>query len=385
MAADLKFDQFQPGGDAKVGDQVVGLRSSDLTNNYKFDFPGTGVRDANGNVMLQWATTGISAVNWPKVINSLPGNSIQYTAEGDDVDIGIEIKPKGVGRLKLDDINWPISAGVVGSFLYMSNATDIDFTLTPVVTGLIGTANQVLVNGTAGVPQVGGVVTVSSPQDIATTSSPTFADLTLTIPLPTTSGGTGNSAWTTNGLVFASSTSILSQITPVNSAVLISDPTGLPLFSGTMTNGQIIIGSTGATPAASNITPGSGIGIVNGAGSITISATGGGLTWTDVLGTTQAMTIDSGYTANNAGLVTLTLPVTAAYGTAISIIGKGAGGWLIAQNAGQSIRFGSSTTTIGVGGSLASTNSGDSIDLICITADTVWSVRGAPQGIITVV
>jgi hypothetical protein len=97
------------------------------------------------------------------------------------------------------------------------------------------------------------------------------------------------------------------------------------------------------------------------------------------------MAADNGYTANNAGLVTLTLPVTAAYGSVISVNGKGAGGWRIAQNASQSIRLGNVTTTVGVGGSLSSTNLGDSIDLVCITANTLWTTQGAPQGTITVV
>ncbi len=46
------------------------------------------------------------------------------------------------------------------------------------VTSLEGTANQVLVNGTSGTPQT-GVLTVTTPQDIATSSSPEFVDLTL--------------------------------------------------------------------------------------------------------------------------------------------------------------------------------------------------------------
>lgn len=42
------------------------------------------------------------------------------------------------------------------------------------------------------------------------------------------------------------------------------------------TNGQVIIGSTGAFPVANTITAGSGITVTNGAGSISIAASGGG-------------------------------------------------------------------------------------------------------------
>jgi hypothetical protein len=49
------------------------------------------------------------------------------------------------------------------------------------------------------------------------------------------------------------------------------------------TDGQILIGSTGLTPVLNTITAGTGIGISNGAGTITISNTGGSaLTYTNV-------------------------------------------------------------------------------------------------------
>ena len=52
------------------------------------------------------------------------------------------------------------------------------------------------------------------------------------------------------------------------------------------------------------------------------------------------MSVNNGYIANNAGLVTLTLPDTAALGDEVLVQGKGAGGWLIAQNASETIYFG---------------------------------------------
>lgn len=99
-----------------------------------------------------------------------------------------------------------------------------------------------------------------------------------------------------------------------------------------------------------------------------------GFDWNEVLvmGPT-AMAVNNGYVANNAGLVTLTLPVTAAFGTVIRVAGKGAGGWLIAQNGGQNIQVGNVSSTIGVGGSVASTNAFDAIELLCTTANTTWT------------
>jgi hypothetical protein len=149
---------------------------------------------------------------------------------------------------------------------------------------------------------------------------------------------------------------------------------------GALTNGQLAIGSTGNAPVQASLTAGPGISILPGAGSIQISGTASGIGWTDVTGASQAMTADNGYTANRSSLVTFTLPVTAAYGTGLAVIGKGSGGWVIGQNAGQNIQIGSSSTTVGGLGSVASTNQFDAINMVCTTANTTWTVMSGPQG-----
>ena len=101
---------------------------------------------------------------------------------------------------------------------------------------------------------------------------------------------------------------------------------------------------------------------------------GGGITWSEVTGTTQAASVNAGYIANNAGLVTITLPTTAAVGDVVRVTGKGAGGWLIAQNASQIIHFLGTDTTTGTGGSLASTGTYDGVEIVCVVANTEWVV-----------
>jgi hypothetical protein len=98
------------------------------------------------------------------------------------------------------------------------------------------------------------------------------------------------------------------------------------------------------------------------------------LGWIEVTGTTQAMAVNTGYILNNAGLVTATLPSTAAVGDVMRLAGKGAGGWLMAQNAGQTVHFGSSDTTTGAGGSLASTDPSDTLEILCTTANTDFTI-----------
>lgn len=104
----------------------------------------------------------------------------------------------------------------------------------------------------------------------------------------------------------------------------------------------------------------------------------------EVTGTSQTASVNSGYIANNAALVTITLPTTAPIGSVVKVSGKGTGGWLIAQNTGETIHFGNVNTTTGTGGSLASTNRYDAVELVCITSDNDWVVASS-VGNITVV
>lgn len=94
----------------------------------------------------------------------------------------------------------------------------------------------------------------------------------------------------------------------------------------------------------------------------------------EVTGATQAMAVNRSYSANRATAVAFTLPVTAIVGDEVAITGIGNGGWTLAQNANQYINIISATTTVGVGGSLASTNKFDSVRLVCTTTNNGWNV-----------
>lgn len=187
-----------------------------------------------------------------------------------------------------------------------------------------------------------------------------------------------------SGLVKYDGAGTFSAVTVTNHSVLIG-ATSNGITSLALTNGQLAIGSTGADPVAATLTAGTGVSITNGAGSITINAVGSGMTWTVVTGTSQAGAVNNGYIANNAGLVTVTLPATSAVGDVIAVTGiNNATGWKVAQNAGNQIFFGASSTTAGTGGSLASTATRDVVWLVCMTANATWNVVGA-VGNITIV
>ncbi len=115
-----------------------------------------------------------------------------------------------------------------------------------------------------------------------------------------------------------------------------------------------------------------------------IQTLSGGITWSEVTGTSQTAAVDNGYITNNAGLVTVTLPDTAAVGKIVQVVGAGAGGWKIAQNASEVIHFGNLDTTTGTGGYISSSHRRDVVELICVVANTEWNVINS-QGSITIV
>lgn len=196
-------------------------------------------------------------------------------------------------------------------------------------------------------------------------------------------GGTVNSGTANQIAYYATTGTAISGLTGANSAMVVTGSTGVPVMTSTMTNGQIIIGSTGGTPVAASLTAGTNITITPGAGSISIASTAsGGVAWANIAGTTQAAAVNTGYVVGNASQTTVTLPATAALGSIVAVQGKGAAGWILAANTGQTIQMGASATTSG--GNLTSANLWDSVEVVCVTANTTWAVRFALSSGLTV-
>lgn len=142
-----------------------------------------------------------------------------------------------------------------------------------------------------------------------------------------------------------------------------------PVVGQVTTDGQLMIGST----VAPNIRIGylqaaTGLKVVYGSGVITMYSIGCGMTWSTIMVGTQ-LAINQAWIgiAGGGGPVALVcgLPTSAERGDAVAITLDGAASWTITQNANQQIRFGNQQTTYGVGGSLASTDQGDTVVLVC--------------------
>ena len=241
---------------------------------------------------------------------------------------------------------------------------------------------------------LGGAVATSFPTD-AGTAIPSAGALTIHGANGITTSGAGStvtiSAAATVPLTFHTDGA---DATPAANAITIAGAGGITTSGAgstvTITAGATIpttfTGNTGsATPAANNLNVIGAVGItVSGAGStLTITGSGGGLTWNviTVVGPT-AMAVNNGYVTDNASPVQLLLPATASVGSTIKILGRGTGGWLITQNAGQSIVQGALTSTVGAGGTVGSSEAHCCVEVICMTANTLWMIADSTGNLI---
>jgi hypothetical protein len=231
---------------------------------------------------------------------------------------------------------------------------------------LIGplTDGQLLIGDTAGVSPVAATLTAGTGITVTNGAGTITLDVSGTTPLsfPTDSGTATPAA---NALNILGGT-LLDTSGAGNTVTVNADDTvvaSVPTDAGTATpagNAFTIAGSGSVSTSASGST-------------VTIAVSGSGLSWNVETGTSASIAVNNGYIANNAAGVTFTLPATAAVGETMQVTGLQAS-WTIAQNGGQTIHFGTSSTTPGVGGSLASTDARDVVEFICVVANTDFQV-----------
>lgn len=119
--------------------------------------------------------------------------------------------------------------------------------------------------------------------------------------------------------------------------------------------------------------PGSGISTSASGNTVLIDADGM-MIWQTIIAN-QAMTSDNGYICiAPGGALSLSLPAVSAVGDLLEITLDGSTSFTITQGAGQQIRLGNLATTAGVGGSLVSTQQGDSLRMVCSVANLKWNI-----------
>jgi hypothetical protein len=152
-------------------------------------------------------------------------------------------------------------------------------------------------------------------------------------------------------------------------------------LTATPGTGQVLIG-TGTNYVLNTLTSGSGISIANASGTITISAVGGGFTWTLITATSGTTTVapSNGYVANSGSnfQTVFTIPSTGTLGDTFRItggtVGGTAGSWILyTGTTSRSINIGFLTATT----SIAANRQYDTIEVVCVgtgTNNSVWNV-----------
>ena len=309
-------------------------------------------------------------------VNSSGGNLVATVAAGSDVLLNTVLNT-GTSAASWNVSSYSAGAGTVNA----------------------GTANQLAFYSASG-SAVSGVGPGSAGQlfqSAGAGSAPAYT--TATFPSVATTAGTVLRADGTNfaastatfadtyavsTLLFAGASNAVSGLATANSAALVTGSTGVPVYSATMTDGQLIMGSTGATPVAAALTAGTGVSIVNAAGSITINATGGGLATATIAGTTQTAVVNTKYIALNAGQTTVTLPAAYAVGDVVALIGATAntGGWILTAATGDTVRVNNQTTS--AGGTVTCTAvAGQTIYVECDVANASWVMSSTVSVLLT--
>lgn len=258
------------------------------------------------------------------------------------------------------DVGYPIGT------IWINTSNNTTYQLTSVV---VNSATWTALGSGAS----GGVVTITG--DTGGAESPLAGNFNIK--------GTANQVAVTG----SANTETLSLIGPYTPAtytahgVLLGEGTGSIVATAVGTNGQVLLGSTGADPAFGTLTTSSGVTFTTGAHALAIDVANGGFN-VNAASTGVALVAQNSYTVTQAGQASFSLPATAAVG-AMFLVASGTGntgGWVITQGAGQEIWSNTSHTTNGATGTLTGLIH-TSVLLMCTVANTDFIVLGNTAGI----
>lgn len=222
-----------------------------------------------------------------------------------------------------------------------------------------------------------------------------------------TPGGVINAGLANQLAYYAASGTTLSGLATANDGVLVTGATGIPSISSTLpsgisaTNMNLTTPSLGVASATSinkvaitapatgstlTIADGKtltqdntltytgidGSSVNFGAGGTVLYSGYTPVAWVTIAGTTQAATVATAYVVGNAAQTTITLPATFAVGDQVIIEGFGAGGFIVAANAGDTIVTASGTTS--AGGTLTCALAAGNAYFVGLVANTTWKL-----------
>ena len=242
---------------------TVNLRVEDATIDLNSNADGAGVGSNQNAGINMLSNNGSNSVSF--LVTGADGGYLQ-SSSGLSVATGKSFKVAG---------NDVLTATTLGSSVVSSSLTSVGTIAT-------GTWNGTVIGSAFGgtgqnFSSSSGFVLFSS----GTASVVAAIDLTsqVTDVLPVANGGSGANSLTDGGILLGSGTGAITA-------------TARP------TDGQILIGDTGADPVLATLTAGSGISITNAAGAVTITNTGGGFTgsasYTNGAGTNVQVALPTG-------------------------------------------------------------------------------------------
>lgn len=170
-------------------------------------------------------------------------------------------------------------------------------------------------------------------------------------------GGTGATSLTAHGVLVGEGTSAVTAL-------------------AVGTNGQVLLGSTGADPAFGTLTTSTGVKFTTGAASLAVDLQQGGYA-VNAASTGVTIAVQNAYTVTQAAQTSFALPTTAAVGDRFLVASAtgNTSGWIITQAAGQEIWAGTSHTTNGATGTLAGAIH-TAVELMCVVANNEFIVVG---------
>ena len=288
-------------------DQALGKTSAVQFNSVQFNTTSS-LLDSNGNIVIALFPTA-TAVNYLMIDNAIIGTGPNIAVGGADTNASLGLQSKGSGPVGISTTNTttPIVFSTGTAYQHVTNFNFANTAATRTVTfpdssgtvayvgggtgvdSITGTANQVIASAST------GAVSLSLPQSIAPTSTPTFGGLTLASPLIGTSGGTGvnngantltlggnlttsgafNSTFTMTGatsVTFPTSGTLATtsqipsfplsltnggtnaNLTASNGGIFYSSATAGAILSGTATAQQLLMSGASTTPQWSTTT-----------------------------------------------------------------------------------------------------------------------------------
>lgn len=351
--------------------------------------PGVGVTVTQHDVLVGGASNSITSVS--------PSTSgFVLTSNGVSADPSFQALPAATGVQTLTDgsANVVSPSGGTITFTNGNNISNLSGSANHITFSVSGTTNHsVQVGNSSGSLTSLGLGTAGQALVSGGASSdPSFGTL------PVNGGGTG--ATTLTGILTGNGTSAVTASAVSQYTTLVAGASNAVVAVGPGSSGQVLASNgASANPSYQSI-PGVGTTVTNhyvlvgaasnGITSVSPSTAGyvltsngtsldpsfqalppSGFTWVSVAGTSQSMSPNNAYVNQNSSLTTFTLPATAAFGDTYIISGVGTGGWKIVENSGQQILIGNGNTTTTTG-SIASTVKTDSIQIVCVTANTLF-------------